>query len=143
MKMQFRTLFFCMTMVITWFCEAQPKTNKAWSAKFGSSINWQRVHSLGYLIVSTNDGLYGVNPNDGKIIWENKSFAALNPEYYQEVDGTEFLTIAYKTESTSKIPMQAIINVGDGKVLFDSQKEQIGVLSRHVLPESGRLLVIG
>jgi hypothetical protein len=39
--------------------------------------------------------------------------------------------------------MQAILNVGTGKVLFDSQKEQTGVLSRHVLPESGRLLVIG
>src|SRR5687768_14838272 len=39
--------------------------------------------------------------------------------------------------------MQAIINVGSGKTLFDSQKEQIGVLSRHVLPVSGRLLVIG
>jgi hypothetical protein len=39
--------------------------------------------------------------------------------------------------------MQAIIHVANGNVLFDSQKEQIGVLSRHVLPESGRLLVIG
>jgi outer membrane protein assembly factor BamB len=132
----------CMVMLAL-VSNAQPKTAPSWSAKFKTSINWQRVHSLGYLIVSTNDGLYGVNPNDGKIIWENKGFAALNPEYYQEVEGTEFLTIAYKTESTSRIPMQAIINVGDGRVLFDSQKEQIGVLSRHVLPESGRMLVIG
>src|SRR5690606_37913884 len=39
--------------------------------------------------------------------------------------------------------MQAIIEVIGGKVLFDSKKESIGVLSRHVLPASGRLLVIG
>ena len=39
--------------------------------------------------------------------------------------------------------MQAIIHVASGKVLFDSQQEQIGVLSRHVLPQSGRLLIIG
>src|SRR5687767_9296068 len=143
MKMQFRTLFFCMTMVITWFCEAQPKTNKAWSAKFGSSINWQRVHSLGYLIVSTNDGIYGVNPNDGKVLWENKNFPAISSDNFQEVEGTEFITISYLTDKSSTIPMQAIIEVVGGKVLFDSQKEQIGVLSRHVLPTSGRLLVIG
>jgi outer membrane protein assembly factor BamB len=31
----------------------------------------------------------------------------------------------------------------DGKILFDSKKEGIGVLSRHVLPRSGRLLVMG
>lgn len=121
----------------------QPKTAPSWSAKFKTAINWQRVHALGYLVVSTQDGLYGVNPDDGKILWENKAFAALNPEFYQEVEGTEFLTLAYQSEQPSTIPMQAIVHVVTGKVLFDSQKEQIGVLSRHVLPESGRLLVIG
>jgi len=122
---------------------AQPKTAPSWSAKFKTPINWQRVHSLGYLIVNTNDGLYSVNPDDGKILWQNKAFATLNPESYSEVDGTEFLTVAYQTDKSSTIPMQAIIHVANGNVLFDSQKEQIGVLSRHVLPESGRLLVIG
>lgn len=137
-----RMLAVCMAM-LAFTANAQPKTAPSWSAKFRTPINWQRVHSLGYLIVSTNDGLYGVNPDDGKVIWENKVFAALNPEYYQEVEGTEFLTIAYQAEKPSAIPMQAIIHVGTGKVLFDSKAEQIGVLSRHVLPRSGKLLVIG
>jgi outer membrane protein assembly factor BamB len=122
---------------------AQQKLPSSWSAKFKSPINWQRVHSLGYLIVSNNDGLYGVNPTDGKILWENKSFPALNPANFEEVAGTEFVTIAYKTDNSSTIPMQAIIEVVSGKVLFDSQKESIGVLSRHVLPSAGKLLVIG
>ena len=62
---------------------------------------------------------------------------------YSEIAGTEFISIAYMTEKSSTIPMQAIIEVVGGKVLFDSQKESIGVLSRHVLPSSGKLLVIG
>lgn len=130
-------------VMVALLTNAQPKTAPSWSAKFKTPIQWQRVHSLGYLIVNTGDGLYGVDPDNGKIMWENKAFAALNPEFYSEVDGTEFLTVAYQTDKSSTIPMQAIIHVATGKVLFDSQKEQIGVLSRHVLPESGRLLVIG
>jgi hypothetical protein len=122
---------------------AQSKLAPAWSAKFKSPINWQRVHSLGYIIVSTKDGLYGVNPGDGKILWENKNFPAINPENYQEVPGTEFITISFLTDKSATLPMQAIVEVIGGKVLFDSQKEQIGVLSRHVLPFSERLLVIG
>ena len=122
---------------------AQQKLPAAWMAKFKSPINWQRVHSLGFLLVSTNDGFYGVNPIDGKILWENKSFPALNPEAFQEVPGTEFVTIAYKRDEASTIPMQAILEVVNGKVLFDSKKENIGILSRHVLPSSGKLLVIG
>lgn len=142
MNSLFRLLSVCM-LLMAFVCHAQPKTAPSWSARFKTSITWQRVHSLGYLIVNTNDGLYGVNPDDGKILWENSSFAALNPEFYREVEGTEFLTIAYQADDPSTVPMQAIIHVATGKVLFDSQKEQIGVLSRHVLPESGRLLVIG
>ena len=122
---------------------AQPKTPPAWSAKFKSPITWQRIHSLGYLIVGTNEGIYCVNPSDGKIIWENKNYPNIASENFSEVEGTEFVTIAFKTDQSSTIPMQAIIEVVGGKVLFDSQKEQIGVLSRHVLPTSGRLLVIG
>ncbi|HEY0655000.1 MAG TPA: PQQ-binding-like beta-propeller repeat protein [Chryseosolibacter sp.] len=130
-------------LMITTLSFAQTKKAPAWSAKFKSAVNWQRVHSLGYLIVSTNDGLYGVNPTDGKILWENKSYPALSPDNFREVDGTEFATISFITDKSATIPMQAILEVVGGKVLFDSQKEQIGVLSRHVLPKSGRLLVIG
>lgn len=122
---------------------AQQKQPVAWSAKFKKPINWQRVHSLGYLIVSTDDGLYGVDPQDGKILWENRTFVALNPANFEEVEGTEFVTIAHITDKSATIPMQAIMEVVNGRVLFDSQKESIGVLSRHVLPSAGKLLVIG
>lgn len=122
---------------------AQPKTAPAWTARFANPINWQRIHSLGIIIVSTNGGLYGVNPADGTIAWENKAFAGLNPAMMEEVAGTEFLAITYKVDQASSIPLQAIVKALDGKVLFDSQKENIGVLSRHVLPRSGRLLIMG
>jgi outer membrane protein assembly factor BamB len=142
MKSSIRTFLF-VVMLSPVFCIGQQKQPVAWTAKFKSPINWQRVHSLGLIIVSTNDALYGVNPTDGNIIWENKTFPALAPETFEEVAGTEFITIAYKNDNTSTIPMQAIIEVSGGKVLFDSKKESIGVLSRHVLPASGKLLVIG
>lgn len=122
---------------------AQQKSAPAWSAKFKAPIQWQRVHSLGHIIVCTSEGLAAINPNDGKLLWENKQFASLKPEMYSEIAGTEFISIAYMTEKSSSIPMQAIAEVQGGKVLFDSQKEGIGVLSRHVLPASGKLLVIG
>jgi len=130
-------------LLTTWVVTAQHKLPRAWSTKFKSPINWQRVHSLGYVIVGTNDGLYGVDPHDGKVLWENKNFPALSSANFEEVSGTEFVTIAYKSNSSSTIPMQAIVEVINGKTLFDSQKESIGVLSRHVLPSAGKLLVIG
>lgn len=123
--------------------KAQSHTKAAWSTKFTSEVNWQRIHSLGYIIVSTNHGLYGINPDNGTIMWERKEFAALDPAMFEEVAGTEFIAVARHKSADSMLPMQAIINVMSGRILFDSDKEGIGILSRHVLPESGRLLVIG
>ena len=122
--------------------QAQSHSKAAWSTKFTSEVNWQRIHSLGYIIVSTNNGLYGVNPDNGTIMWERKEFAALDPAMFEEVAGTEFIAVARHKSADSMLPMQAIINVMSGRILFDSDKEGIGILSRHVLPESGRLLVI-
>jgi outer membrane protein assembly factor BamB len=143
MKTTFRSNCTLLCLFLCTVVYAQPKTAPAWSYKFKAPIQWQRVHSLGHIIVSTSDGLYAVNPQDGKLIWENKQFPSLNPQMYSEISGTEFISIAYKTEQSSTIPMQAIMEVISGKVLFDSQKESIGVLSRHVLASSGKLLVIG
>lgn len=123
--------------------EAQSHIKVSWSAKFTSGVNWQRIHSLGYIIVSTNDGLYGVNPDNGAVMWERKEFAALDPAMFEEVGGTEFIAVARQKSENAILPMQAIIDVMSGRILFDSDKEGIGILSRHVLPESGRLLVIG
>jgi hypothetical protein len=129
--------------LLTGTLTAQQKSAPAWSVKFKSPLLWQRVHSLGYIIGCNAEGLYGINPNDGKIMWENKAFANLDPAMFSEIEGTEFLSIAYMTDKSSTIPMQAIVDVNGGKTLFDSQKESIGVLSRHVLPASGKLLIIG
>ena len=122
---------------------AQTPTKAAWTTKFTSPISWQRIHSLGYIIVSTSKGLYAVNPDDGKIMWEKKEFAALDNSWYEEIEGTEFIAVARQISEESVLPMQAIIDVTTGTTVFDSQQEGIGILSRHVLPKSGRLLIIG
>jgi hypothetical protein len=143
MKSKLMSKVLALLLLLSPLLNAQPKTAPAWSYKFKTPIQWQRVHSLGHIIVSTSEGLSAINPNDGKLIWENKQFPSLNPEMYSEIGGTEFISISYHTDKSSTIPMQAIIEVVGGKVLFDSQKESIGVLSRHVLASSGKLLVIG
>lgn len=88
---------------------AQTPTKAAWTTKFTSPIDWQRIHSLGYIIVSTGEGLYAINPDDGKIMWENKNFAALDPSLYEEIEGTEFIAVARPTARESTLRMQAII----------------------------------
>jgi outer membrane protein assembly factor BamB len=143
MKTRLFSLSFLLALTYCFVSTAQVPTKAAWSTKFTSPIAWQRIHSLGYIIVSTGNGLYAVNPDDGKIMWENKDFAALDASLYEEIEGTEFIAVARQTSKESTLRMQAIIDVISGTTVFDSQKEGIGILSRHVLPRSARLLIIG
>lgn len=121
-------------------CYGQKKLEPAWRTKFTNPITWQRVHSLGYIIAETNDALQAIDPHTGKKIWENVSFGGLNPDQYEEVSGTQFLTINYGVD---QFPLQAIVDVVTGNVLFDSKRESISVISKHILKESGKLLVVG
>lgn len=144
MKARFLSLSLALLALTSFFLSnAQTLTKAGWSTKFTSPIGWQRIHSLGYIIVSTSNGLYAVNPDDGKIMWEKKEFAALDNSWYEEIEGTEFIAVARQTSTESTLPMQAIIDVTTGTTVFDSQQEGIGILSRHVLPRSSRLLIIG
>ena len=47
---------------------------EAWQAKFDREINWFNLTSLGTVVVSTDDALYGIEPISGKINWKNESF---------------------------------------------------------------------
>src|SRR5688572_16132713 len=86
MKTLYKVVFVTGILLISLTSFSQPKTAPSWSARFTSAINWQRVHSLGFIIVSTNDGLYGINPAEGTIAWENTSFKALDPSRMEEVN---------------------------------------------------------
>lgn len=143
MKKQFLALLLAVTCLNAIPVFAQPKTAPLWSVDLQYVINWQRVHSLGYLIVGSGKALHCIHPQDGKILWQHEAFADVKAANFKEVEGTEFIAISYGEESDGTLPMQAIIEVESGRILFDSQKETIGVLSLHVLPKSGKLLLIG
>ena len=48
----------------------QPET--LWKTKFKKNVNWLRLAPTGHLIVSTGEGLLGVDPDSGKVLWKNK-----------------------------------------------------------------------
>src|SRR5690606_41227564 len=103
MKARFLSLSLALLALTSFFLSnAQTLTKAGWSTKFTSPIGWQRIHSLGYIIVSTSNGLYVVNPDDGKIKWEEKEFAALDTTWHEEIEETEFMAVARQliTEST-------------------------------------------
>jgi len=122
------------------FISVKAEISPAWKNSFDSPVVWQKVTNIGYLIVSTEKALYGINPESGEVLWENTHFASVPEEAYEQVEGTQYFSIT----TGDQISDVVIINPMDGKIIFDSEKEGIAaILSKHPLGRSGRLLIVG
>ena len=120
---------------------AQYASEPSWTANFSSPVNWQRVTNLGYLIVNSQDGLFGIDPETGKTIWNINELGTLPEGSFSPITGTQFFKIEENLNQKIKVK---IINPVDGKILFDSDREDVNtLLSYHVLPKSNQLLVVG
>jgi outer membrane protein assembly factor BamB len=127
-------------LMIFAFSISKAEITPSWKKNFDSPVAWQKVTNIGYLIVSTQKALYGINPESGETLWENTNLGSIPPESFEQVRGTQFFSIT----TGGEMPDVVIINPMDGKVIFDSEQEGIAaVLSKHPLNRSCRLLVVG
>lgn len=111
--------------------------SEAWKLKFASSILWQQITPIGNLVVNTSDGLYGVDPDQGKITWELKKLANIPAESYQVLPNTFYAQISLSNQ-------MIILDPYEGKVLSDTQKAGFkSVVAKNVLYESGAILIYG
>ena len=68
----------------------------AWTRDFAAPVEWQRVTSLGQLVVSTSAGLHAVDPATGDVVWTQTSLKGLPEDGFQELPGSP---IASKSRS--------------------------------------------
>ncbi len=108
-----------------------------WNKQLPTEILWQEVTALGNLIVSSREGLMGIDTETGEIAWSSRAYGNLHREAYEELSNSPFFTIA----------MDNTIHLVDqfsGKVVFNSANVGLReIASYHLLYNSGAILVAG
>jgi len=133
---------------------AKAGTEPKWKASFTSEINWMKVTDVGTLVASTDDGIYGVNPGDGTIVWKNEELKKLNVEAYEPLSETPFIIItpgAKEKKGHAVVNPVAInkdyvliINSLDGTVSCDTRKLGMSYLTgQFSLPELNAVIFVG
>jgi outer membrane protein assembly factor BamB len=114
----------------------------AWTRDFAAPVEWQRVTSLGQLVVSTSAGLHAVEPATGNVVWTQTSLRGLPEDGFQELPGSPLVLISARNEL--ELPRTVVLNTFNGRVVFDSRAVNLGQISApRVLPRAGGLLVAG
>lgn len=134
----------------------QAGTDPKWKANFTKEINWMKVTDVGTLVVSTDDGIYGINPEDGLVIWKNEELKKLIVETYEPLEGTPFIIITPEAKPVkgNKLP-GALTNVGskgyviiinslDGTIACDTRTLGMSNLTaQYNLPELNSIIFVG
>ncbi len=133
-------LFCCLSICVIVTTNAQQ--TPLWSKKVASG--WQRITSLGYLVVGSTGRLSALDPETGNMLWEKSDLGTVQEQMVEEIWGTSFIKVAYGNEpGEDALPMITIIDVITGKTVFDSNTEKLGVLGSYTLDRSGNFLVVG
>lgn len=112
----------------------------SWVSEFHAPVQWQRVTTVGDLVVSTSAALHGVNPVTGDVTWTHADLAGLPASGFREIAGAPLFMI----DDGAKDPRVMVLSAAAGTVIFDSRRSGlVEIQGRYVMPRSGGLLVVG
>lgn len=113
------------------------QTAEKWNVSVSGGIIWQEVTSYGTLIVCTNQGLMGVNPESGTVEWKNTELANI-PRQSVEFSMAKPIITVNKGETVLLIDQFA------GTLLFDTRAHEIvDIALTRTLTKSGGLFIVG
>ncbi len=114
---------------------------EAWQAKFDREINWFNLTSLGTVVVSTDDALYGIDPKSGNISWKSEQFKKLSKTNYASLIGSPFIAIF---EGGIMSMRQTIIDVTDGRIVCNTKDLGMKYANKRLsIPNLGSVLFGG
>jgi len=129
-----------LTLALTLSASLLFSQSKAWEKQFSGSVNWQRVTSLGFLLVNTSNGLYGIDTENGNVLWENLDLAGIPESSYSPIPKSPFVKISLEGEQKTVIVLDPI----EGKILFNSKEEGISEINEeYVLLKNTAILIVG
>lgn len=132
---------FLFTIIASISCISIAQNANDWTKTFSSKIKWYKITDAGILVVGTADGLYGVNPSDGKEIWKNDDIENIQEENYDPIEGTPYIVLAKRglLKSTNKI-----VDVVTGKEVANTSELGLAAVTKRIyLIKSNSVLFYG
>ena len=142
MKKIFSVLCVIITTIISiQTTQIQAQSVPQWKVNLGREINWMKVTPVGVTIASTNEALFGLDPNTGKTLWKHDFLGKMKPEDYQPIEDTPLVAII---DQGFMVASHVILDVQTGRVVVKSRDLDFMVLNgRFEMPALGGIMFVG
>lgn len=128
------------TIALTFFSLLSCVSFSQWQVKLSKNVNWYQVAPTGNLLLGTAEGILGMDDQTGTIMYSVNAIDWPLEDEFTMIPNTPFGMI---TRGQGKLEVKVIFNVYDGKILFDSKKENILIGKQYILGNTGDLLMQG
>lgn len=113
-----------------------------WKITFEKGIDWQKLAPTGHLIVGTDEGLFGINPENGETIWKIEELKGLDEDKFEFVPYTAYALINKSKGFLGTQNKLVLIDVENGNELWDTGEMEIQTaMGQFVLPEVSGIMV--
>jgi outer membrane protein assembly factor BamB len=113
---------------------------ETWTASFSKDVNWQMLTDAGFLMVCTDDALYGVNPETGVTAWTNEDLKKITEDLVDLIETTPYAVITKKSGGTrSELVMMDVIS---GQTLWTSKDLGLHNSNGHMLYRPASALIM-
>jgi outer membrane protein assembly factor BamB len=104
---------------------------------FDGDVQWIQLSSLGFPIISTTSGVYGIDPLENKVSWHHTSMRFPSRDSYREIEGTPYFALS---DDRSLFVVEPV----EGSLLFSSAATGLTELTNYFfLYRSNCLLAVG
>ena len=105
-------------------------------------IVFQRLTSLGTLLVSSDDALRVINPADGSVVWERKDLAKFKECNFDEIENTPYGMLDIGEGMGGRMRHVEVIDLQTGQKKWDSEGLPILSSQGQIQVAHKRMLVI-
>lgn len=116
----------------------QAQQSPLWEVEVNGNIQWQKVTSLGNVIVSTGTALHGIDPATGKVSWSLSQIQFAMEDNFESIQGSPFFSV---TDNKGGF---YIVEPFEGKIMFSSTEAGLEKISdKFFLYKSKSILILG
>lgn len=139
------------TFAETGTTDAQPPLGKElWTLNVPTDIRWQKVTDAGFLLVSAQDSLYGIDPETGMRAWTMSTPEDLPEDAVDAVEGTPYVIVTQRIKTGFVLSSNGLksaiqmIDVTTGQIAWTSKDLGLDNSYGHFLfPAANALLIYG
>lgn len=101
---------FCFLSLLA-FAFAQSQDKPAWQANFQTEVHWYMPTATGLLLVSSREGLHGVDPEKHDTVWHLPKYGVVDASRFKSMPGTPYLELGGLMSVQEEADLKADTNV--------------------------------